>query len=911
MNTRIASLALLLFVAVGSVKETMGAGLTPPTFSSGTQINAGGATIYRALVGDVNGDKLPDVITIVQNAQSPTGSYLTVRLGSGSGAVGSLIQTPVNFGANQFVLVGDVNGDGKADVLLVYADNVDVFLSNGDGSFASPQTYGTGINSPVAATLFDRQHRNILDLIVVGGTSQGNGSSVLAGQGDGSFPSEQVAIFPAAVTGGVFADVDNDGNLDFVTNSGFYPGSSNGSFGNAVTFQVSDGENAGAVTPDAVAVADVNGDGKLDVVTANGNWNTVSVFLNHGNRQLVQSGLSQWTGNNPVALTIADLNWDGKADLLVTNAAQSDLDVLLGKGDGTFLSPTPGFGVGGSPTTRAVLADFYGDGNLDALVADNSASVVLARGFGDGTFGTAFDSNIVVAAGASNTNGAISIASGDFNNDGIPDFVAGQSSSSPGTGVIVFLGLSNGTLGKGTVYAASDALGYVAVGDINGDGNADIVASNWATGKVEVLIGNGDGTFQAPVSVTLPGLSNGLVVADLNGDGWQDVAVAGKNSAVYVLLNNGSGSLAFAGTYALSGNGFELATADFNSDGKPDLAVAMTSTSRVAILMGNGDGTFASAPDYDTTLPSPYGIAAGDVNFDGNADLFVSSSSSSQITVALGNGDGTFTSPGVYPASISSSLVDAAPGEVTLADINQDGTMDVVYANAGHSSIGILLGNGSGGFHSPIEFPVGGGALALTTADINSDGWPEVVTADSHFSGVSTLINTTGAATADFTLHASSANLSVSTGGSVSTNLSLTSVNGMTGSVQFACSNLPAALTCSFSPSVLHVQKSNAVTSQLTITASQVVGALHSSGQSLTFAFAIIPVLGGMFFWRAPRMSRSLFLLPLLACILAFSGCQSLTPGPGERTKKTYTITVTATAWNGTAHSTQLQVTVQ
>ncbi len=940
MKTRLYSAALVLIAALGAQQAALGASQqhstsrtfvshngngasamirpkpllksppVPVTFFSAAQLNANGTTSYEPLTADVNGDKLADVLTVVQNSASPTGMYLSVMLGAGSGSVDAPVLTPVNFGSNNFAIAADVNKDGKADVLLVHANSVDVLISNGDGSFSVLASFATGIASPVAASLWDVNHDGVMDLVVVGGTS--NHASYLLGNGSGSFGSPQVTSFPAQVTAGVLADVDKDGNLDFVTNANLYPGDGHGGFSAAIAFQGLDGQNVGATTSDSIAVADVNGDGKPDVITANGNWNTVTVFLNQGSRRLTQTAVSQWTGNSPVAVAVADVNWDGKADLVVTSSAQSDLTVLLGNGDGTFLAPGFGYAIGGSPSARAVFADFYGDGNLDALVTDNVSSVVLARSFGDGTFQGASDSNIVVSAGASNSNGALSIATADFNGDGIPDFVVGQNSVLPGTGVIVFLGQSKGSLGKGNVYAAGAALSYVATGDINHDGKADIVASNWATGGIDVLIGNGSGTFQVPIPVLLPAITNGVVVGDFNGDGWPDVAALGKNSVVYILLNNGSGSLVPTWAYPLSGAGLELTAADLNNDGKLDLCVAMTSTSRVAILLGNGNGTFAGAPDYDTTLPSPYGIVAGDLNQDGIADLVVTSPASGNISVAFGNGDGTFQTPSTYPATSSPSQVNPAPGEVALSDVDEDGNMDIIFANSGYSDVGVLLGDGNGNFYGPSEFPAGGGSMAMVVSDLNRDSWPDVVTGDSHFSGVSVLYNTTAVqATGDFSISASPASVSISSGGSGTSTITLTSSNGFFGSVQLSCSNLPAALSCSFKPSSVHVSKNAPVTSLLTITSAQTESAVHTSNPSTGFALAILPIVGAMFFWRTPKAPRMMAVFALCASMMVFSGCQSLAPQGKGHNPQTYTITVNATGWNGTAHTSQVQVTVQ
>jgi hypothetical protein len=892
--------------------------LQPPpvaTFLSAMRIGSGGAAASPAVLGDFNGDSLPDIVTLIQNSGSPTGICLAVLLNNGLGTVSPPILTPVSFGEKDLIIVADVNEDGKADVALIHPNSIDVLISTGNGTFAAPQNLPTGITAPVAASFWDVNHDDILDVVVVDG--QSNQAAYLLGDGSGGFGLPQLTSFPEQVSVGVLADVDADGNLDLVTNNALYPGDGNGGFSTGIAFQSNDGQNAGAVSSDSVAVADINGDGLLDVVTANGNRNTVSVFVNQGGRTLSQDGASFWSGNQPIALAIADVNWDGKLDLIVTNAAESDLSVFLGKGDGTFLTPTAEFSVGGSPSRRPVLADFNGDGDLDVIISDNQSSIVLALGLGDGTFEAAPVTNIVIPPDSSNSGGAISIASADFNGDGLPDFIVGQSSTSPGLGIVAFLTERNGSLGKGVVYAQNDALSYVAVGDLGRNGKADVVASNWAIGAVEVLSGNGDGTFQSPTSIPLPGITNGLVIADLNGDGWPDVAMAGKDPVVYILLNDGKGSLTLAGTYPISAAAHELVVADLNNDGKPDLAVAMTSTSRVAILLGNGNGSFASAPDYNTTMSSVYGIAAGDLTGNGNLDLVVTSPGDGSIAVAVSHGDGSFSPPSIYPASLLKSQLNPSPGEVALSDVNKDGKLDIVYANSGYSSVGVLLGDGAGNFSGPSEFPSGGGSLAVAISDINKDSWPDVVTADEHFSGVSVLYNTTASQPEpDFSIAANPVAVQLPLGGTVTSEITLSSSNELIGSVLLACQNLPPMLRCSFEPSTIHLQKGQTASSQVTISFDQSKRvrkalAVLGSGEEIML-LAMIPILGGMFCWGDQRALGKTALLVLLASLMLFSGCQGLAPQLVQKPPPLiYTVTVVATAWNSKSHSVQMQVTVQ
>lgn len=878
-------------------------------FLSASIVDAGGVTRYPVVKGDVNGDKKLDAIVVVQNSVSSTGSFLQVLLGHGDGTFTATTPIPVDFGTNHFVLVSDLNKDGKDDIVLVHPGSIDVLLSNGNGTFAAPLSTVTGINWPIAAAIWDVNRDKQPDIALVDGIS--SQAAFLPGNGNGTFQAAHSAAFPAQASAGVLADIDLDGNLDLVTNTAVYPGDGNGGFLTAVAFVSSDGENTGATSAASVAIADINGDGRPDVVTANGYWNTVSVFLNQGSRSFVQNGVSDWVGNDPVAVAIADLNWDGFPDLVVTNTAQSDLAVLIGKGNGTFLPVSAAYAVGGSASTAAVLADFDGDGNPDALVADNISGVVLASGGADGTFAAARDSALVVPPGSNALGGALSIASADFNGDGLPDIVVGQSAVSTGLGVVVFLTQSDGSLGPGTVYAADQALSFVATGDLNHDGKMDIVASDWSTGGLEVFLGRGDGTFQAPIDVAVPGYANGVVVADLNGDGWADVALAGIDPVAYVLLNDGAGHLNPAATYPLSGMANELTAADLNNDGKLDLCLPVTGSSEVAVLMGSGSGTFAAAPSFDTTLSAPYGVAVGDVNKDGKPDLVVTSLGDGELAVALGNGNGTFQAPTVYSASTRASEVSPFPAEVKLADVNGDGSLDIVYANSGPSAIGLLLGSGDGTFSGPREFPAGSDAFGLVTADLNNDGWTDVITANVSFTGVSVFRNASAVqSVSDFSIAVNPTTYQLASGGAGTGTVSITSINGFNESIQLSCQSLPAALSCTFTPSVIHPPKGATVTSQLSIGASGSAIASSRFGTSALAATFLAPLVAGLFFFRKPKIARKQMLLAALAGLLLLSGCGSLGSGSPKQ-PKTYTVSVAAVSAKGTTHSVQVQVTVQ
>ena len=340
-----------------------------------------------------------------------------------------------------------------------------------------------------------------------------------------------------------------------------------------------------------------------------------------------------------------------------------------------------------------------------------------------------------IAAGS----GPNAVAAGDFNGDGIQDAAI----ANIGSGDVTIL-LGNGSGGfsaaTGSPFAVETGAASLAVGDFNGDGVQDLAVGNYDSNNLTVLLGNGSGGFSAatgsPFAVGTEPAS--LAVGDFNGDGIQDLVIAG--SRVAVLLGNGSGgfSLTPGSPFAVGPGAPSVAVGDFNGDGIQDLAVGSFGSGGVAVLLGNGSGGFSAATGSPFALGTgPWPVAVGDFNGDGIQDLALGNIRSGGVTVLLGNG-----SAGFSVATGSPFAVGTAPWSVAVGDFNGDGILDLATANATSNNVTILLGNGSGGFVATPggPFAVGTEPESLAVGDFNGDGRTDLVTANRTGNSVTVLL---------------------------------------------------------------------------------------------------------------------------------------------------------------------------
>lgn len=906
------SFAVLLLLASSAFGQGANPFFTPPTFSGNGQ----------AISADVNGDGKPDLLFFDG----------TVLLGKGDGtfttgtAWRSTSGTP-NIIGNQFA-IADFNGDGRADIFVIGPLNVlSVLLGNGDGTFQAPVTTSVA-STPAAFIVGDLNGDGKPDVLALVGSA----TLTFFGKGDGTFAAGIASNAASPGMASAFADFNGDGKLDlFVPGSGTQLGNGDGTFQTLLPFP------SGALTASAT-LADFDGDGKLDVFVTGGTSTSPEIQVLFGNgdgtfRAASPQSVSVNTGIlNPVAV---DLNGDGKSDIV--GSTGSAVQVLTSKGDGTFTlgayfnAPA---GQSGTGAVNMVVADFNGDKKKDV-----AAFNTMLLGNGDGTL----QGNQAIP-GAFGFN-----AIGDFNGDGFPDFasigpVEVLTGTPPPAQANVFIWLNDG---KGDFTLAHtypvilqnpdlvDIAGYAGIGpaaDLNGDGKVDLVGYTWdAAGlKMIVLLGNGDGSFGAPMGYPVNSAGDKLIdlsftLGDLNGDGKPDFLINAGNAPglfgpdiFYVLLNKGDGTFGPPTTPPVGQVG-GLLVGDFNNDKKGDLVTA--TSMGLSLLPGNGDGTFQPPILIATSACTPgcNSPLSGDFNGDGNLDLLVSNSNGYQVL--LGKGDGTFT----FLPAVKASMA----GGFLQADFNGDGDPDVLGTIGATGSYGLMLGNGDGTFGPPLPIVNAG---SLFVADFNRDNKFDILEVGSN--ELVLLLNESGP---NFAMNAGAgSSVTVAAGKTANYSLSLGGSGGFSGAIALTCSGAPTSATCEISPSSVTlsgVTPQSAMVSVATTAASQLLPTAFSDPVNpARRIFGLLILVGIAATFVFARVSRRRFSQSFAAAccaltlvsvsLMASCGGSNASSGSGSGSGSggatggtatgTYTITVTATSQSPTVtHTKKLTLIVQ
>ena len=593
---------------------------------------------------------------------------LAVTHGSGSsiailrGAAGGFSRTDLSAPSSpRGIAVADWNKDGRLDIIVTgwNANAIQIFIGNGRGGFSAQSPIPTIAPRPQGIVVADFDHDGSLDLAVA--HESGTGLVVLKGRAGAIVQMRPISGF-GNVNVLATGDFNHDGWLDVAGASS--SGSRVGVFlGGASGLRFAHAYTTGSA-PRGIVARDINDDGLLDLVTANHDSNTVSVLLgNVAAPGTFEAADSFTAGAGSRALAAADLDSDGRVDLATGNQETSTATLLMN--DTVFdraafsfhrLSlGTPSGSIGGS---HATPADFNEDGKLDAVVKPDfiTAGPVVQVLLTDGP---------AVPLRFERFPGDGDYLVADFNRDGHMDVLLLE--RSPSLLLLPYLGDGRGGFTKvpGTRVPLTEF--GVTAGDLNQDAATDLVFSGYdaslATNFVQVLIGQGDGTFSFGGRVDTSDFTEALRIADKNRDGKLDV-LGFVHGTLTVFRGNGTGQLTQASTTPFS-NGFnqQLTLADLNHDGLLDAVIGEQQSVSVALGAASGFST-PMVIELKNVFSNESVVATADIDLDGNLDLIGGSG-----YIMRGRGDGTFE---------PQELFEWDGFDVHVADFNHDGLPDII-----------------------------------------------------------------------------------------------------------------------------------------------------------------------------------------------------------------------------------------
>ena len=708
--------------------------------------------IPRALtIADLNGDTELDLFVTGDN------SFGTVLIGQGDGTFTSQTRRYDVGDQPEDISHGDLNGDNLSDLVTVNrnSNSLSVLLAQSQGGYAEAIDIAVG-NSPQEVVLEDVDGDGQLDALVANNNNQ---VSVGLGQGDGTFNFETDYTVGRGVQALVTADLNGDSFTDFATANSedgtvtTYFGQGDGSFTNSQNYYVSR-------NPDLISLADLNGDGTLDITTVDSSTTATTLWGN---------GDGSFTSNQPHYLVerggvseLGDLNGDGFQDLVTANPFGDDqVSILLGNNAGTF-NPQLTEYVLGEKAVDLALVDVNGDNHLD-IVSLHAPSDPNGGGGGI-VAAAALAFNTPTANSASPNEVSVSVLLG--NGDG-----SFGTANAFGTGVIP----TNGD---------NPHLLQLTFGDVNGDGNVDLLTTDAQSSSIAMFLGNGDGSFGSRLSTPTSTAPTALVAGDINGDGQLDfVSINGPSSdgggpitsfsarltsasgagygddgssdttSLSILIGNGDGSFTTASELQTNRTPETIHLADLNGDGQLDILTGNDRDGTLSAWLGNGNGSFQDSTSYEVQRTAEK-LTLADVNQDGSLDVLINSGfydrfssrpayrPDSNITLVLGNGDGSFAAtiasdnpdPPDEPEDLAELTAFApAPGttpitisgidaeSLHLVDMNQDGILDLVNTNSIRNIASIYRGNGDGSFVID-GFSVGNNPQSFVLADVNGDG---------------------------------------------------------------------------------------------------------------------------------------------------------------------------------------------
>lgn len=641
---------------------------------------------HAIVAADFNGNGNMDLAVGYRDS-----GFVGILLGNGDGTFQPPIFPPA-IGQRTMLVAEDVNGNGIMDLVVANHHNVGVLVGVGDGTFHQPVIYQ--INFLNAGVVADLNNNGILDLAVARGTGQ-NEVITMLGNGDGTFQAAEFSI-PAGnlASSMTAADLTGNGRMDLLLanqNSNdviVMHGNGDGTFEHGDTYPI-------PWVPFFITARDFNGNGHLDFAVATESPSAIHVFANNGNGTFQSAGPPLAVGPDLRTFASGDLNDNGLLDLVAPDPRADRVQILYGKPDAAFEAPhafsiSPNALVTLSPRTLTA-GDFNGNGILDIATSNQGwdQSISIVYGHGDGAFSDLnYFGDIAL--------GITSVFSDDFNGNGILDLGITRMESPhwpPRLGI--YLGNGDGSFGDRSLYQPGIGPGIetAVTGDLNNNGHVDIVLAGQG---VSYMPGNGTGAYQIVSVIAASPLSvSDVAVADIDGDGNLDIIYTVQIAEeVVVHRGNGDGTFAPAESFELGFRPRAFVVADLNSNGVLDLAVRgqeIAGPSSIKIMLGNVDGTFDEGPSFPLEPAGPLSMVAEDVNGNGFIDLIIGLTGQREVLFLPGSGNGTFETIYRFPAGSMSHH----HRSVIVGDFNGNGRLDVATVNTSTDDIAIFPNKGS------------------------------------------------------------------------------------------------------------------------------------------------------------------------------------------------------------------------
>lgn len=692
-------------------------------------------------LGDVNNDDNLDLLIA-------GGSTAALFLGDGEGGF-----TETDAGLTEVdkasTAIADMNGDGNADLVITGSGVVDgsneiltlLYLGDGQGGFTKADAGLTGVDTG-SVSIGDVNNDDHPDLLITGRTESGHDpnleSKLYLGDEQAQFTEANAGLTDVQNSASSIGDVDGDGNLDLFitgetesleTTATLYLGDGRGGF-------VEAGAGLSSVLSGGSAFGDVDADGNLDLIIAGNSAGTfddaqpkATVFLGDGQGGFADTNAGL-TGVVNASVSVGDIDKDQNLDLVITGRDKDDaasMRVYRGDGTAAFTTLSPDFaGVGVRSSTSA--ADVNGDGNLDLLITGRTQDKTVSNLYlGDGKRGfTKADAGLV---------GGEASAFGDVDNDGHIDLLINST---------LYLGNGSGEFTKADAGLNGVSFGAsTSMGDVDNDGNLDLLLTgNGEDGETAtVYLGDGQGDF-SKANAGLTGVERSAsTMGDVNNDGNLDLIIAGSiDSEVSTNLYLGDGKGGFTKTTAgLVDVGFgpSISTADVDEDGNLDILITGESSDffpeTAALYLGDGNGGFTESQADLEGVQNGSSSSIGDVDHDGHLDLVLTGRSDSDPTATLYLGDGTVGSSSNGFSEPSAMLNGVEGSSSVLGDVDNDGHLDLLITGSkkldGQDKSSILYENQSQG--SLLAASASQSVGSDGTVDFNGTG------VDIFFSGVS------------------------------------------------------------------------------------------------------------------------------------------------------------------------------